>query len=103
MTYRVRVQGVFDGLTEDQRTELLAELPTLTSGGFSPEGGLVYDSALRAFTFRYELDLPEDATERLACTEATALATARLQARGYGHRALRASAVDMSQIKIRRR
>lgn len=62
------VRGVFDGLSTDQRAELLARAAEhdVLRAAFTPEGHLSYDLAARsAFTFRF-LDSGEEEEHILA-------------------------------------
>ncbi|MFE4696043.1 DUF6204 family protein [Streptomyces sp. NPDC056738] len=105
-TFRVTVRGVFDGLSADQRAELLAHAPEhdVLRAAFTPEGHLSYDLAARpAFTFRY-LDSGEAEEDILEAVErAEAAATAWLTERGYGFKRLKSQAEDLSQAPLGKR
>ncbi|WP_431949972.1 DUF6204 family protein [Actinacidiphila sp. bgisy167] len=105
-TFRVTVRGVFDGLTTEQRAELLADAAEhdVLRAAFTPEGHLTYDIAARpAFTFRF-LDSGEAEEDILeAAVRAETAARAWLDERGYGHRNLRSQAEDLSQAPLGKR
>lgn len=105
-TFRVTVRGVFDGLSTDQRAELLAraEEHDILSAAFTPEGHLSYDLAARpAFTFRFS-DSGEEEEDILEATErAEEAAKAWLDGRGYGYKNLRSQAEDLSQAPLGKR
>lgn len=105
-TFRIMVRGVFDGLSADQRAELLARAAEhdILSASFTPEGHLSYDLAARpAFTFRF-LDSGEAEEDILTATaHAEETATAWLTERGYGYKNLRAQAEDLSQAPLGKR
>ncbi|MFE2301751.1 DUF6204 family protein [Streptomyces sp. NPDC059445] len=105
-TFRVTVRGVFDGLSADQRAELLAHAPEhdVLRAAFTQEGHLSYDLAARpAFTFRY-LDSGEAEEDILEAVErAEAAATAWLTERGYGFKRLKSQAEDLSQAPLGKR
>ncbi len=100
------VRGVFDGLTEEQRAELLAAAPEhdVLRAAFTREGHLSYDLAARtAFTFRF-LDEGEAEEDILEATErAEQSAHGWLTERGYGYRNLRSQAEDLSQAPLGKR
>ncbi|MFI8991115.1 DUF6204 family protein [Streptomyces antimycoticus] len=105
-TFRITVRGVFDGLSADQRTELLdraAEHDVLRAA-FTPEGHLSYDLTARsAFTFRF-LDSGEEEEDILEASErAEEAAKAWLTERGYGYKNLRSQAEDLSQAPLGKR
>lgn len=101
--FRITIRGVFDGLTAEQRAELLAEAAEhdVLSAAFTSEGHLAYDIAARdAFTFRFA-DSGEDEDDILFASErAEDAARAWLDARGYGYKNLRSSAEDLSQAPM---
>ncbi|MFG3257120.1 DUF6204 family protein [Streptomyces sp. NPDC048172] len=105
-TFRIVVRGVFDGLSADQRAELLARAPEhdVLHAAFTPEGHLSYDLAARsAFTFRFQ-DSGEAEEDILAATErAEEAARAWLTERGYGYKNLRSQAEDLSQAPLGKR
>ncbi|WP_431961288.1 DUF6204 family protein [Actinacidiphila sp. bgisy160] len=105
-TFRVTVRGVFDGLTAEQRAELLARAPEhdVLRAAFTPEGHLTYDIAARpAFTFRF-LDSGEAEEDILDATErAEEAARAWLDGRDYGYKNLRSQAEDLSLAPLGKR
>ncbi|WP_432034276.1 DUF6204 family protein [Streptomyces antibioticus] len=105
-TFRITVRGVFDGLSADQRAELLARAAEhdLLRAAFTSEGHLSYDLAARsAFTFRF-LDSGEEEEDILEATErAEEAAKAWLAERGYGYKSLRSNAEDLSQAPLGKR
>lgn len=105
-TFRITVRGVFDGLSAEQRAELLAHAPEhdVLRAAFTPEGHLSYDLAARsAFTFRFA-DSGEAEEDIVAATARAEAATrAWLDERGYGYAKLRAQAEDLSQAPLGKR
>ncbi|MFD8751170.1 DUF6204 family protein [Kitasatospora sp. NPDC059577] len=105
-TFRIMVRGVFDGLSDGQRAELLAAAPEhdVLHAAFTREGHLSYDlSARAAFTFRF-LDGGEAEEDILEATErAEQAARDWLAERGYGHKNLRSQAEDLSQAPLGKR
>ncbi|MCL7380055.1 DUF6204 family protein [Streptomyces sp. 35G-GA-8] len=105
-TFRITVRGVFDGLSTDQRAELLARAAEhdVLRAAFTPEGHLSYDLAARsAFTFRF-LDSGEEEEDILEASErAEESAKAWLAERGYGYKNLRSQAEDLSQAPLGKR
>ncbi|MEV5478470.1 DUF6204 family protein [Streptomyces sp. NPDC052207] len=105
-TFRVTVRGVFDGLDEGQRAELLARAAEhdVLRAAFTPEGHLSYDVAARAaFTFRF-LDSGEAEEDILTATErAEESARAWLDEHGYGYKNLRSTAEDLFQAPLGKR
>ncbi|MEU9283346.1 DUF6204 family protein [Streptomyces sp. NPDC048275] len=105
-TFRIMVRGVFDGLSTEQRAELVNRAPAhdILRAAFTPEGHLSYDLAARtAFTFRF-LDSGEAEEDILEATErAEAAAEAWLTERGYGYKNLRSQAEDLSQAPLGKR
>ncbi|MEU1285586.1 DUF6204 family protein [Kitasatospora sp. NPDC005856] len=105
-TFRIMVRGVFDGLTDEQRAELLAAASEhdVLHAAFTREGHLSYDLAARAaFTFRFldEGEAEEDILE--AAERAEQSAQAWLTERGYGYKNLRSQAEDLSQAALGKR
>ncbi|MBC3984354.1 hypothetical protein H8N01_17705 [Streptomyces sp. AC536] len=105
-TFRIMVRGVFDGLSDEQRAELLARAAEhdVLRASFTAEGHLSYDLAARsAFTFRFA-DTGEAEEDILTATErAEERARAWLDQRGYGYRNLRTQAEDLSQAPLGKR
>ncbi|MEU9795118.1 DUF6204 family protein [Streptomyces sparsogenes] len=105
-TFRITDRGVFDGLSTDQRAELLARAAEhdVLRAAFTPEGHLSYDLTARsAFTFRF-LDSGEEEEDILEASErAEEAAKAWLTERGYGYKNLRSQAEDLSQAPLSKR
>ncbi|MFF3917376.1 DUF6204 family protein [Streptomyces sp. NPDC001852] len=105
-TFRITVRGAFDGLTDAQRAELLADAAEhdVLRAAFTPQGNLTYDIAARpAFVFRFS-DTGEEEEDILEATErAEEAATAWLTERGYGFKNLRSTAEDLSQAPMGKR
>lgn len=105
-TFRITVRGVFDGLSADQRAELLSRAADhdILAAAFTPEGHLSYDIAARpAFTFRFQ-DTGEEEADILPATErAETAATRWLTDRGYAFKNLRSQAEDLSQAPLSKR
>jgi hypothetical protein len=103
---RVTVRGAFDGLTADQRAELLARAAEheLASAAYTEQGSLTYDIAARPFfTFRFADSVEQEQDIPAATARAEAAAAAYLTERGYGFKNLSAQAVDMSQVPLGKR
>ncbi|MET9573662.1 DUF6204 family protein [Streptomyces virginiae] len=105
-TFRITVRGAFDGLTDDQRAELLAAAPAhdMLRAEFTAEGHLTYDLAARPFfTFRF-LDSGEAEEDVLDATARAELAAEGwLTERGYGFKQLRSQAQDLSLAPLGKR
>jgi hypothetical protein len=99
--FRVTVRGRFDGLDEADRARLLADQPAhdvVGSGAFTAEGTLTYERAVDFFTFRIQLRGRGDGAEQDVLDEAQARALAAVDARGVGHRDVKAKATDMATV-----
>ena len=119
--FRVVVRGQFADLTDDQRTALLAEADahSFHTVAYTEWGTFIYEPNLVAFNFRYEVRLATDevyadaeaeaeaeAAEPTAPTDppvdpvdvGLAKAQASLAEWGLGHKYLKATATDMSQV-----
>ncbi|WP_127359398.1 DUF6204 family protein [Actinacidiphila soli] len=105
-TFRITVRGVFDNLSADHRTALLADAADhdVLHAAFTPEGHLTYDLAARpAFTFRF-LDSGEAEEDILLATaRAESAASAWLTERGYPYKSLRSHSEDLSQAPLGKR
>ncbi|MER8182249.1 DUF6204 family protein [Kitasatospora sp. NPDC094015] len=103
-TYRVIVRGVFADLDEERRAALLAtaDQHDILTAAFTEEGTLIYDRALRTFTYRCVVRQDADAGEDAAGATACDRAAATLAGRGVGHGPLRAGATSVDDMKIRR-
>ncbi|MEV4332111.1 DUF6204 family protein [Streptomyces sp. NPDC049597] len=101
-TYRVIVRGRWDGLTEEGRAALLADVGGhgLAAARFTEEGSLAYDSALKHFTYRFVVVSDAADGEETAAAIAEYRAESALSALGHGYRDLRSSATDMDTMKI---
>lgn len=106
-TYRVIVRGVFADLDDAQRSALIATVDEhdILSAAFTDDGTLIYDRALRNFTFRCAVRQRPGTSP--AADEATAVqagcdrAAAALAAQGLRHGPLRATATCLDDIKVR--
>lgn len=99
--HRVVVRGQFADLTADQREALLAEAEahSFHSVAYTEWGTFIYEPNLVAFNFRYEVRIDdEEDTAPDPIDVGTAKAVASLQEWGLGHKHLRATATDMSQV-----
>ncbi|MCB1031844.1 MAG: hypothetical protein KDA95_10935 [Acidimicrobiales bacterium] len=97
--HRVVVRGQFADLTEDQKAALLAEIDdhSIFKSAFTNWGTFTYEPNLVAFNFRYEVRVdPEDLKDPVEI--GIAKARASLDEWGLGHKHLRASAADMSEM-----
>jgi len=99
--HRVTVRGHFADLTAEQRAALLAEADehSFHQVAYTEWGTFIYEPNLVAFNFRYEVrtdsdddDAPDPGDVGLA------KATASLAEWGIGHKYLKVSATDMSQV-----
>ncbi|GAA1950043.1 hypothetical protein GCM10009738_24390 [Kitasatospora viridis] len=100
------VRGAFDGLTTEQRAELLAAAKEhdVLFASYTREGHLSYDLAARAdFTFRFLESGSADEDIVPATTRAEQTAQAWLTERGYGYKNLRSVAEDMSKAALSKR
>ncbi|MEV6210257.1 DUF6204 family protein [Kitasatospora sp. NPDC051914] len=104
--FRITVRGVFDGLSDAQRAELLARAAEhdVLQAAFTTEGHLSYDIAARtAFAFRFA-DTGEAEEDILtAAARAEAAAETWLTERGYGYKNLRSQAEDLSLAALGKR
>jgi hypothetical protein len=104
-TYRVIVRGVWDGLTDASRTELLAEADEhgLTGMKFSEKGSLTYDAVLKHFSYRYVVVSDAADGEEMAGAIAEDRAETALRTLGHGFRDLRSTVTDMDTMKVNRK
>ncbi|MGW6237049.1 DUF6204 family protein [Streptomyces sp. NPDC055094] len=104
-TYRVIVRGTWDGLTDDDRARLLADVDRhgLAQMRFTPEGSLTYDAALKHFSYRFVVVSDAADGEEMAGALAEDRAETALRALGCGHRELRSTVTDMDTMKINRK
>ncbi|MEV6583375.1 DUF6204 family protein [Streptomyces sp. NPDC051582] len=105
-TFRITVRGSFDGLSAEQRAELLAAAPEhdMMRSAYTTEGHLSYDIAVGPFfTFRF-LDSGEAEEDILDATARAELAAeSRLTERGYGFKRLTSRAQDLSLAPLSKR
>jgi hypothetical protein len=102
-TVRVTVRGAFDGLSAEQRAELLTRQPDhdFLHTSYTPEGSLTYDIAARPFfTFRFLTSAEDEKGVPDAAAQAELDAAAWLERRGYGYKNLTSHAVDLSQAPV---
>jgi hypothetical protein len=105
-TYRVIVRGFFDGVDDDQRARLRAQLAAhdLFDSAFTPEGTLSYDGTLSPFSHRVVVQVDAgEGEEDDAHTTGQLSAMACLEGLGVGWRNLRSSVTCMDDVRIRRR
>jgi hypothetical protein len=104
--FRIKVRGVFEQLSDEQRAELLAAASEhdLFGAEFTREGHLSYDLAARPFfTFRFA-DSGESDEDLVAATErAETAARAWLDERGLGFRLIQTQVEDLSQAPLSKR
>ncbi|WP_421121921.1 DUF6204 family protein [Aquihabitans daechungensis] len=99
--HRVVVRGHFADLTADQRASLLAEAGdhSFHTVAYTEWGTFIYEPNLVAFNFRYEVRIDDDADPAPDPLDVgLAKARASLAEWGLGHKYLKATATDMSQI-----
>ncbi|MFF7177871.1 DUF6204 family protein [Streptomyces sp. NPDC008121] len=101
-TYRVIVRGTFDGLSEESRARLLAEVDEhgLTGMRFTPEGSLAYDRTLKHFSYRLIVVSDAEDGEEMAAVIAEDRVETALRESGHGHGELKSSVTDMDTMKI---
>ncbi|MFE2746874.1 DUF6204 family protein [Streptomyces scopuliridis] len=104
-TYRVIVRGTWDGLTDDDRARLLAEVGQhgLAQMRFTPEGSLTYDKVLKHFSYRFVVVSDAADGEEMAGALAEDRAETALKTLGCGHGELRSTVTDMDTMKINRK
>jgi len=103
---RVTVRGVFDGLSEAQLSELVAEREqhSFLRTEYTPDGYLAYDLPSRPFfTFRFAEEAADEAQVARATARAEAKAAAWMAERGFPVKNLTAHAVDMSEVPLGKR
>ncbi|MFI5765037.1 DUF6204 family protein [Streptomyces sp. NPDC051563] len=105
-TFRITVRGSFDGLTEEQRTALLADAARhdMLTAEFTAEGHLTYDVAARPFfTFRFlaEGEAEEDILDATAHAELAA--ETWLTEHGYGFKRMSSQAQDLTLAPLSKR
>lgn len=105
-TIRITVRGSFDGLSEAQLAELVAEqadhdfLRTV----YTPDGYLAYDLPARPFfTFRFVAEVDAEPEIAGAAARAESTAAAWMARRGYPVKNLSTQAVDMSEVPLGKR
>ena len=99
--HRVVIRGQFADLTPDQRSALLAEADehSFHSVAYTEWGTFIYEPNLVAFNFRYEVRTdPDDDPAPDPVDVGLAKAQASLAEWGLGHKHLRGTATDMSQV-----
>ncbi|AXG81198.1 DUF6204 family protein [Streptomyces paludis] len=104
-TYRVIVRGTWNGLPDDVRARLLAEVADhgLSQMRFTPDGSLTYDRTLKHFSYRYELLSDAADGPEMAGALAEDRAETALRALGGAWGELRATVTDMDTMKINRK
>ncbi|MFC8506584.1 DUF6204 family protein [Streptomyces sp. NPDC057411] len=101
-TYRVIVRGTFDGLTEEGRARLLAEVEEhgMSAMQFTEEGSLAYDRTLKPFSYRLVVVSDAADGEEMAAAIAEDRVERALKELGHGFRDLRSKVTDMDTMKI---
>lgn len=101
-TYRVIVRGRWDGLSEESRTRLLAEVDEhgLSAMTFTEEGSLAYDRALKHFSYRIVVRSDAGDGEEMAAAIAEDRVETALGKLGHGYRELKSSVTDLDTMKI---
>ena len=102
-TVRVTVRGAFDGLSDEQRAELIAAQSAhdFLHTEYTAEGHLSYDLTARPFfTFRFLATAEQEKDVPVAAAFAEEAAAAWLTERGYGFKNLTSNAVDMSEVPL---
>ncbi|MFF0427936.1 DUF6204 family protein [Streptomyces sp. NPDC004520] len=104
-TYRVIVRGTFDGLTEESRARLLAEVDDhgMAAMQFTEEGSLAYDRTLKAFSYRLVVVSDAEDGEEMAGAIAEDRVETALRELGHGYKALRSTVTDLDTMKINRK
>jgi hypothetical protein len=96
--FRVTIRGVFGGLSDGDRANLLTGADAFQAA-FTEAGTFTSDRSLSAFTFRCQVPAGPDDGEQ----EATQRAIAALEAHGHPYRILRIAVTNMRDIKVRRK
>src|SRR4051794_35320472 len=105
-TIRVTVRGFFDGLSEAQLAELIADRAEhdFLRTEYTPEGYLAYELPARPFfSFRFAEQVDEETEIPQASARAEGKAAAWMAERGYPVKNLSAQAVDMSTVPLGKR
>jgi hypothetical protein len=105
-TIRVTVRGFFDGLSETQTAELVAEQADhdFLNTVYTAEGYLAYDLPGRPFwTFRFVGEVTEEADIPQLAVRAEDRAVAWMTGRGYPVKNVSSQTVDMSQVPLGKR
>ncbi|MBD0711995.1 MULTISPECIES: DUF6204 family protein [unclassified Streptomyces] len=101
-TYRVIVRGTFDGLSEESRGRLLAEVDEhgLTAMQFTEEGSLAYDRTLKHFSFRLVVVSDSEDGDEMAGALAEERVETALAELGHSYKGLRSTVTDLDTMKI---
>jgi hypothetical protein len=105
-TVRITVRGVFDGLSEQQLAQLVAEKDEhdFLHTAYTAEGYLAYDLPARPFfTFRFADEVAEEDEIPAAAARAEQKAAAWMAGRGYPVKDLTSQTVDMSVVPLGKR
>ncbi|WP_432060177.1 DUF6204 family protein [Streptomyces sp. S1] len=104
-TYRVIVRGTFDGLSEESRSRLLAEVDEhgMTAMRFTEEGSLAYDRTLKHFSYRLVVVSDAEDGEEMAGALAEDRVERALKELGHGYAGLRSTVTDLDTMKINRK
>lgn len=98
--FRATVRGQFDGLTEEQASELRAraEEHDLLRSAFTKDGFFAYTPALTWFNLRYEVRHPDETSDREVETASLEQAAERLDRMGIPYKRLRVDLMDMASV-----
>ncbi|MET9951305.1 DUF6204 family protein [Streptomyces sp. NPDC006339] len=101
-TYRVIVRGTFEGLSEESRGRLLAEVDEhgLLAMEFTERGSLAYDRTLKHFSYRVVVVSDAADGEEMAGAIAEDRVETALRELGHGFGGLRSTVTDMDTMKI---
>jgi Family of unknown function (DUF6204) len=102
--FQVIVRGRFHELTKSSRSALVTSLNDhdVSRAAFTKEGTFTYDAQVDSFSLRYEIRIGHDEPADVATSLGLHEAEAFLGIMGIGHKGLRASATDMSDVWVNR-
>nr|WP_296071415.1 DUF6204 family protein [uncultured Actinoplanes sp.] len=105
-TIRITVRGSFDGLSDAQLAELVADQANhdFLRTEYTADGYLAYDLPARPFfTFRFADEVTDEAGISRAAVRAESRAAAWMAERGYPVKNLTSQTVDMSTVPLGKR